>query len=109
MMEGLGAASTEPDADQRQISHTGPQQRHRQCNGQAFTGGLKDRSRHGQNIGRFYPGSLDLYFCEDSELVYDSGTPDPDSGIPGQMAAESTSEGAFPQVHLRVKRPAARA
>ena len=28
-----------------------------------------------QNIRRFYPGSLADYFCGDSGLVYDSGTP----------------------------------
>jgi hypothetical protein len=75
MMGGLGAASTEPDADQRQIGHAGPEQRHRQRDGQAFAGGLKDRSGHGENIGRFYPGSLGQYFLRDSGLVYDSGTP----------------------------------
>jgi hypothetical protein len=35
-----------------------------------FEGGSHD----GENIGRFYPGSLGDYFSEDSGLVYDSGT-----------------------------------
>jgi hypothetical protein len=49
-----------------------------------FAGSLEDRSGHGENIGRFYPGSLDLYFLGDSGLVYDSGTADRDSGIPAK-------------------------
>jgi hypothetical protein len=85
-MGGLNAASTEPDADQRQIGHAGPQQHHRQRDGQAFAGGLKDRSGHGENIGRFYPESLGQYFLLDSGLVYDSRTPAQTAANPLRLA-----------------------
>jgi hypothetical protein len=39
----------------------------------AFAGGFEGRSHDGENIGRFYPGSLGDYFSDDSGLVYDSG------------------------------------
>ena len=40
-----------------------------------FEGGSHD----GENIGRFYPGSLGDYFSGDSGLVYDSGTLGPET------------------------------
>src|SRR5260370_19091094 len=39
----------------------------------SLAGGFEGRSHDGENIGRFYPGSLGDYFSPDSGLVYDSG------------------------------------
>ncbi len=63
-MGETAAASRQPAitrAYQHQIDRTGRQQRHRERDGQAFTGGLKRRP-HNENIGRFYPVSLGDYF-----------------------------------------------
>jgi hypothetical protein len=96
-MGGLGAASTEPDADQRQVGHTGSQERHRQRDGQVFAGGLEARSAHGENIGRFYPVSLGQYFFRDSGLVYDSGTPSENATNPRPTAAIPALEKPAPR------------
>jgi hypothetical protein len=38
----------------------------------SFAGCFEARCHDGENIRRFYPGSLGDYFSGDSELVYDS-------------------------------------
>ena len=60
----------------------------------SLTGGFVGRSHNGQNIRRFYPGSLRDYFCQDSGLVYDSGP----------LPVTSEPRGSLP--HPRMNRPA---
>lgn len=55
-------AGLQPGAYQRQIGRTGTEQRCRQRHREVIAGSLQDRSRHRQNIGRFWPRSLGQYF-----------------------------------------------
>jgi hypothetical protein len=62
-----------PPPHQHQIGRTRRQQRHGERDLHSFAGGFEDRSHRGENIGRFWSGSLARYFSPDSGLVYDSG------------------------------------
>jgi hypothetical protein len=64
-----------PPPHQYQIGRARHQQRHTEHDVHPLAGGFEGRSHHGENIGRFWFGSLARYFSPDSGLVYDSGIP----------------------------------
>jgi hypothetical protein len=65
----------EPGPNQREVGRACRQQGDGEQHVHALERGFEAGSHHGENIGRFWPGSLGQYFSPDSGLVYDSGTP----------------------------------